>query len=71
MVLLNNVEESEMILPGKNQNDSSLGWEESKWFFHGVGRTKICVSKTILPGTNQDNFSYAGKNHKILQSKME
>ena len=77
MVLPNNWEESEMILPGKNQNDSSLGWEESKWFFHGVERTKIVgschweESKTILPGTNQDDFSYAGKNHKILQSKME
>ena len=107
-----------MILPlgGKNQNGSSIGWEEqkwffpgpgrtkmvlpsvgknqkwfflwkTKWFFHGVGRTKMVLrwggksqnscfcnweeSKTILPGTNQDDFSYAGKNHKILQSKME
>ena len=37
-------DESEMILPVKNQNDSSMGWEEPKWFFHGVERTKIVVS---------------------------
>ena len=76
MVLPNKWEESEMILSGKNQHDSFIGWEEPKWFFQVMGRTKM-----VLPwnGKNQngsstgweepknqrtkDDSSYTGKNH--------
>ena len=78
MVLPNNWKESEMILHGKNQNDSSLGWEEPKWFFHWVGRTKMVLpragknqngssqcweeSEMILPVKNQMILPWGGKN---------
>ena len=60
MVLPNNWQESEMILPGKNQNDSSLGWEEPGWFFLlMIGKNQ----KLFLIGGTKMIHTYAGKNH--------
>ena len=72
MVLPNKWEESEMILSGKNQHDSFIGWEEPKWFFQVMGRTKM-----VLPwnGKNQNGSSTGWEEpkwffHRVGRTKM-